>query len=153
LNCFQSQPLLAADESGSAFADEAKLLNDDALERLARRRSQAAPSDPLQRMTARELSDHYENCIKLSVEGKISSKNAFALHLIDYLQGTVKGIDNFQLASSSLDAGAKIYAGRVDAVHREAYKVMGGLGRNDANPAAADSDGDEEAGGGRWKCE
>uniref|UniRef100_A0A1I8HWP0 Condensin complex subunit 2 n=1 Tax=Macrostomum lignano TaxID=282301 RepID=A0A1I8HWP0_9PLAT len=131
-------PLLAADESGSAFADEAKLLNDDALERLARRR---------------ELSDHYENCIKLSVEGKISSKNAFALHLIDYLQGTVKGIDNFQLASSSLDAGAKIYAGRVDAVHREAYKVMGGLGRNDANPAAADSDGDEEAGGGRWKCE
>ncbi|PAA76521.1 hypothetical protein BOX15_Mlig008001g3, partial [Macrostomum lignano] len=141
------QPLLAADESGSAFADEAKLLNDDALERLARRRSQAAPSDPLQRMTARELSDHYENCIKLSVEGKISSKNAFALHLIDYLQGTVKGIDNFQLASSSLDAGAKIYAGRVDAVHREAYKVMGGLGRNDANPAAADSDGDEEAGG------
>lgn len=48
-----------------------------------------------------------------------------------------------QVASSSLDAGAKIYAGRVDAVHQETYKVLGGLGRsqpenNDGQPEARD---------------
>lgn len=33
------------------------------------------------------------------------------------------------MASSTLDASAKIYAGRVDAVHAETYKVLSGLGR------------------------
>jgi hypothetical protein len=36
----------------------------------------------------------------------------------------------FQLASSTLDASAKIYAGRVDAIHSDAYKVLTGLGRS-----------------------
>ena len=35
----------------------------------------------------------------------------------------------FQVASSTLDASAKIYAGRVDAIHAETYKVLTGLGR------------------------
>jgi len=35
----------------------------------------------------------------------------------------------WQLASSTLDASAKIYAGRVDAIHTEVYKVLSGLGR------------------------
>lgn len=34
-----------------------------------------------------------------------------------------------QVASSTLDASAKIYAGRVDAIHAETYKVLTGLGR------------------------
>ncbi len=34
-----------------------------------------------------------------------------------------------QVASSTLDASAKIYAGRVDAIHSETYKVLTGLGR------------------------
>jgi len=38
-----------------------------------------------------------------------------------------------QLASSTLDASAKIYAGRVDAIHTEMYKVLSGLGRGAAN--------------------
>ena len=33
------------------------------------------------------------------------------------------------MASSTLDASAKIYAGRVDAIHSETYKVLTGLGR------------------------
>lgn len=36
---------------------------------------------------------------------------------------------DFQVASSSLDASAKIYAGRVDAIHSETYKVLTGLGQ------------------------
>jgi condensin complex subunit 2 len=34
-----------------------------------------------------------------------------------------------QVASTTLDASAKIYAGRVDAIHSETYKVLSGLGR------------------------
>ena len=34
-----------------------------------------------------------------------------------------------QVASSTLDASTKIYAGRVDAIHSETYKVLTGLGR------------------------
>lgn len=48
------------------------------------------------------------------------------------------------MASSSLDASAKIYAYRVDAVHQEAYKVLTGLGRSDksskVNKDAEDGD-------------
>jgi len=32
-----------------------------------------------------------------------------------------------QVASSTLDAGAKIYAGRVDSIYNDAFKVLGGL--------------------------
>ncbi|VDN17936.1 unnamed protein product [Dibothriocephalus latus] len=51
------------------------------------------------------------------------------------------------MASSSLDASAKIYAGRVDAVHQETYKVLTGLGRSDSKkpPTEADArDPDDE---------
>lgn len=39
----------------------------------------------------------------------------------------------FQVASSTLDAGAKIYAGRVDSMYNDAFKVLGGLGSRDHN--------------------
>ena len=51
---------------------------------------------------------------------------------------------NFQVASSTLDAGAKIYAGRVDFVHKETYRVLGGLGRG--GQAADDSDAEDANG-------
>lgn len=37
----------------------------------------------------------------------------------------------YQVASCTLDASAKIYAGRVDSIHAQAYKMLGGLGRAD----------------------
>ena len=40
-------------------------------------------------------------------------------------------------ASASLDASAKIYGFRVDQVHTETYKVLGGLARQKASTAAA----------------
>ena len=38
---------------------------------------------------------------------------------------------DFKMASNTLDASVKIYAYRVDSVHASAYKVLGGLTRND----------------------
>jgi len=45
-----------------------------------------------------------------------------------------------QLASSTLDASAKIYAGRVDAIHSEMYKVLSGLGRGASNSQKPDGE-------------
>src|SRR4051812_21736720 len=65
---------------------------------------------------------------------KINTKNAFNLHLIDYMSDMLRHEDaetNFQVAGTTLDASAKIYAYRVDSVHRETFKIAGGLGRSD----------------------
>ncbi|XP_076359105.1 non-SMC condensin I complex subunit H [Tachypleus tridentatus] len=82
-------------------------------------------------LTNAQLAEHYKNCIKLSSENKITIKNAFGLHLIDYMADVLKnrdGTTNFQVASCTLDASTKIYAYRVDCVHAEAFKMAGGLG-------------------------
>ncbi|CAG5135638.1 unnamed protein product [Candidula unifasciata] len=87
-------------------------------------------SSALQGLTSTQLASHYADCIKLSAENKINAKNAFGLHLIDYMTELVKKkeLENFQVASSTLDASVKIYAGRVDFIHSHTYKVLSGLG-------------------------
>ncbi|KGL79151.1 Condensin complex subunit 2, partial [Tinamus guttatus] len=42
-----------------------------------------------------------------------------------------------QIAAGTLDASAKIYAVRVDTVHADVYKVLGGLGKDSAPPKDA----------------
>ncbi|XP_072030465.1 condensin complex subunit 2-like [Amphiura filiformis] len=137
--------------------------NDDAAEKKQRRRSQVlvmqrqyeSPGTPQDRrrslptsgMSNAQLSDHYANCIKLSAENKINAKNAFGLHLIDHMAEVLKekkGELNFQVASCTLDASAKIYAGRVDAIHAETYKIMGGLGHGDKHKGGDDGEGSQE---------
>ncbi|KAM6930765.1 condensin complex subunit 2 isoform 2-T2 [Xenentodon cancila] len=98
-----------------------------------------------------QISEHYSTCIKLSTENKITTKNAFGLHLIDYMADILKQKDseltNFKVAAGTLDASTKIYAVRVDAVHADAYRVLGGLG-GDTKPGEdlgpKEEDGDEE---------
>ncbi|XP_052101083.1 condensin complex subunit 2-like [Mytilus californianus] len=135
---------------------------DAGTEKRDRRRSRAlelkqtvgSPASPAERpssvssshgLTANQLSEHYTNCIKLSAENKINSKNAFGLHLIDYMSDLVKKkeLENFQVASTTLDASAKIYAGRVDAIHAETYKVLSGLGSS--KDKSKQDDGEEGA--------
>ncbi|XP_019354508.1 condensin complex subunit 2 isoform X2 [Alligator mississippiensis] len=86
------------------------------------------------RLTNAQISDHYSTCFKLSAENKITTKNAFGLHLIDYMTEILKQKDseltNFKMAAGTLDASTKIYAVRVDAVHADVYKVLGGLGKD-----------------------
>ncbi|NXA56703.1 CND2 protein, partial [Nothocercus julius] len=146
--------------------------NDDERERRQRRRSRAAdlqlgssdsplgllspvprPADTslpaLPRWSNTQISEHYSTCIKLSTENKITTKNAFGLHLIDYMTEILKQKDseltNFKIAAGTLDASAKIYAVRVDAVHADAYKVLGGLGKDSAPPKDAESQEGEES--------
>uniref|UniRef100_A0A7N8YMI4 Condensin complex subunit 2 n=1 Tax=Mastacembelus armatus TaxID=205130 RepID=A0A7N8YMI4_9TELE len=92
--------------------------NDDEQERRQRRRSRVLD---LQSATDSSIND-----------SKITTKNAFGLHLIDYMADILKQKDseitNFKVAAGTLDASTKIYAVRVDAVHADAYRVLGGLG-------------------------
>jgi len=105
-------------------------------------------------MTNIQIKEHYSNCIKLSSENKINAKNAFGLHLIDYMKDLLKQSQkdesgtNFQIASCTLDAGVKIYAYRVDSVHSEAYKVLGSLGRAVENQDDGNADDGEMEGDG-----
>ncbi|XP_017654810.1 condensin complex subunit 2 [Nannospalax galili] len=129
--------------------------NDDEKERLQRRRSRvldlqfntdathllASPSNrsidvstTVSKFTNTQITEHYSTCIKLSTENKITTKNAFGLHLIDFMSEILKQKDteptNFKVAAGTLDASTKIYAVRVDAVHADVYRVLGGLGKD-----------------------
>uniref|UniRef100_A0A8C3MS16 Condensin complex subunit 2 n=2 Tax=Geospiza parvula TaxID=87175 RepID=A0A8C3MS16_GEOPR len=136
--------------------------NDDERERRQRRRSRAVDSSlqglgspslrteswqpPLPQWTNAQISEHYSTCIKLSTENKITTKNAFGLHLIDYMTDILKQktseLTNFQVAAGTLDASAKIYAMRVESVHADAFRVLGHLGKEP--PPARDPDSPQE---------
>ncbi|KAG8574683.1 hypothetical protein GDO81_009270 [Engystomops pustulosus] len=141
--------------------------NDDEWERKQRRRSRVidlqlsnadspasvispahsaeATSLLLPKLTNTQISDHYSTCIKLSQENRITTKNAFGLHLIDYMGDILKEkgseLTNFKVAAGTLDASAKIYAVRVDAVHADVYKVLGGLGKEAQGPEGSENQG------------
>ncbi|NXW54087.1 CND2 protein, partial [Eurystomus gularis] len=87
-----------------------------------------------QQWTNTQISDHYSTCIKLSTENKITTKNAFGLGLIDYMTDILKQKDtdltNFKVATGTLDASAKIYSVRVDTVHADTFRVLGGLDKD-----------------------
>uniref|UniRef100_A0A8C3DJQ9 Condensin complex subunit 2 n=1 Tax=Corvus moneduloides TaxID=1196302 RepID=A0A8C3DJQ9_CORMO len=125
--------------------------NDDERERRQRRRSRAVDSavtdaavsrrpeswqPPLPQWSNAQIAEHYSTCIKLCSENKITTKNAFGLHLIDYMTEILKQknseLTNFKVAAGTLDASAKIYAVRVDSVHADTYRVLGNLGKDSA---------------------
>eukprot|EP00057_Strongylocentrotus_purpuratus_P021405 XP_011675879.1 PREDICTED: condensin complex subunit 2 [Strongylocentrotus purpuratus] len=65
--------------------------------------------------------------------------------MAELLKSKTGEMTNFQVASCTLDASAKIYAGRVDAIHAETYKMLGGLGHD---RQSKHSEGDAEGGEG-----
>ncbi|KAJ4725148.1 Condensin complex subunit 2 [Melia azedarach] len=122
--------------------------NNDQLERAQERAARAAairrkaaatiapppPDDTC--LSEEQIVELFQNCIKLASENKINQKNTWELRLIDHLSEIIKvetvegdSETNFQKASCTLEAGVKIYSVRVDAVHAEAYKVLGGINR------------------------
>ncbi|KAM0939546.1 putative condensin complex subunit 2/barren [Dioscorea sansibarensis] len=139
--------------------------NDDQLERAqaraaraaAIRRKPTAPPPPSRSgdhvlFDKNQIMELYHNCIKLASENKINQKNTWELGLIDHLSEIIRvesedeSETNFQKASCTLEAGVKIYSMRVDSVHTEAYKVLGGINRaggGDEKENIAESDPNE----------
>lgn len=113
----------------------------------------------------------YSDTIKLCQDNKINARNTWTLNLIDYMPmlfktgpqqpvgrtvsfqdeespgGTPAADDmNFHRAGVTLDAGVKIYCSRVDSVHTNAFKVLGGLSRTGRSGEDGDAmgEGDED---------
>ncbi|KAK4789301.1 hypothetical protein SAY86_020620 [Trapa natans] len=125
-----------------------------------RRKSIAAFVPPVQQdsepcLGKQQIVELLQNCIKLASENKINQKNTWELGLIDHLYEIINVEEerdaetNFQKASCTLEAGVKIYSLRVDSVHSEAYKVLGGINRagQDDEPDDAVVDGPADGGG------
>ncbi|XP_076245369.1 condensin complex subunit 2 [Calliopsis andreniformis] len=95
----------------------------------------------LAQMSAPEMTNRICECIKLSTENKINIKNAFNLEMIDFMTYMIKKQDanmsTLMAASTSLDVSTKIYGYRVDGVHTELMKMVGGLEKQD-NEASVD---------------
>ena len=77
-----------------------------------------------------------DKAVHLIFNNKINAKNAFDIDtnfvksLSKIMSEGVAGNEMTWLkASTQLDASAKIYGFRVDLVHHETYKVLGGLHR------------------------
>jgi hypothetical protein len=58
-----------------------------------------------------------------------------------------KDESSWQKASASLDASAKIYGYRVDSVHSETFKFLGGLSRADLKDDNKETNNEDEASG------
>lgn len=134
--------------------------NDDEAERIARRREIfTATSSPatsnkrsslglgfLANIPEPQIAESINQCIKLSAENKINIKNAFSLEMIDFMTYMIKKQDvnmsNLQVASTSLDVSTKIYGYRVDSVHMEILKMVGGLDKQVMDNADTEEQGE-----------
>ncbi len=85
--------------------------------------------------TTRVSKEQAEKAIELIQYNKINAKNSFDIN-VGFIEDIAKLLNNkeessWQKASASLDPSAKIYGYRVDSVHSETFKFLGGLNRNE----------------------
>eukprot|EP00310_Coccolithus_braarudii_P021663 CAMPEP_0183335996 /NCGR_PEP_ID=MMETSP0164_2-20130417/4114_1 /TAXON_ID=221442 /ORGANISM="Coccolithus pelagicus ssp braarudi, Strain PLY182g" /LENGTH=716 /DNA_ID=CAMNT_0025505445 /DNA_START=42 /DNA_END=2192 /DNA_ORIENTATION=- len=117
---------------------------------MAERKAQQARSPyretPRHQARTAILTDMYSESIKLCAENKVNEKNSWSLDLIDHMTRMIENpsadgpdqMTNFQFASSTLDAGVKIYSYRVDSVYSDTFRLMGGLHRTTKRGDAAE---------------
>ncbi|XP_046682723.1 condensin complex subunit 2-like isoform X2 [Homalodisca vitripennis] len=112
--------------------DESELIDQEkALSELTNAPSTSTPTTEIPSthspvVSTLEMQEHVSRCVQLNTENKINTKNAFGLQLIDYMPPILakQSGTNFTAAACQLDAGAKIYAYRVDAVHKDVMKLV-----------------------------
>ena len=127
------------------FFDE----NDDEKEREAAKKERSAgrakakekkpPRSPFKETPGHQRRKQlYQDAIQMAAEDRVNAQNSWHLDLIDnmgHMLGGEQTTDehgnpNFQVASTTLDAGVKIYSYRVDSVFQRAFKLVGGLNRS-----------------------
>ena len=89
-----------------------------------------------------------DKAIELMRYNKINAKNAFDIN-VDFIESLSNILNKneeaaWQKASASLDVSAKVYGYRVDSVHSETYKFLGGLNRNKKGEEIEKENGEEE---------
>ncbi|CAH2039403.1 unnamed protein product, partial [Iphiclides podalirius] len=93
----------------------------------------ASPRRARDTISSSPQKEHFQGCLKLYAENKINKDNAWNLQLIDFMTSMLRRhdsrMDNLQTASTVVDASARIYSFRVDAVHYDVLKMAGGLSK------------------------
>ena len=83
----------------------------------------------------KEYKELADKAIDLILYNKINQKNAFDVNnsFLEQLPNILnqKQESSWQRVSATLDASAKIYGYRVDSVHSEMFKFLGGLNRSE----------------------
>eukprot|EP00993_Chasmostoma_nieuportense_P002968 NODE_371_length_2337_cov_33.505430_g346_i0.p1 GENE.NODE_371_length_2337_cov_33.505430_g346_i0~~NODE_371_length_2337_cov_33.505430_g346_i0.p1 ORF type:complete len:762 (-),score=230.88 NODE_371_length_2337_cov_33.505430_g346_i0:50-2257(-) len=95
--------------------------------------SLAAPVRPL---SQKELQEMFDQCLRLSSENRITTRNSWELKLIDYLREVMENTmsqqnSNFHTASCTIDASMKIYINRVASLAEESFRMVSSLTRSD----------------------
>ena len=98
--------------------------------------------------TTRVSKEQAEKAIELIQYNKINAKNSFDIN-VGFIEDIAKLLNNkeessWQKASASLDASAKIYGYRVDSVHSETFKFLGGLNRNEKKDKENEDENEEK---------
>ncbi|NWQ82723.1 CND2 protein, partial [Columbina picui] len=82
----------------------------------------------LPQWTNAQISDHYGTCLKLSTENKITTKNAFGLHLIDYINQILKDKDseltNFKVSLLPAGHGGALFLTGIWPKHSPAHEAV-----------------------------
>jgi condensin complex subunit 2 len=93
------------------------------------------PTNKFTNNQIREYQELADKAIDLILFNKINSKNAFDVNnsFLEQLPMFLnqKEESSWQRISATLDASAKIYGYRVDSVHSEMFKFLGGLNRTE----------------------
>ena len=97
----------------------------------------------LPKFKLREFEELADKAIDLLLYNKINSKNAFDVDnaFLEQLPMILNQEEeaSWQRASATLDASAKIYGYRVDSVHTDMFKFLGGLNRTEFHQDAVSS--------------
>ncbi|KAL4702430.1 hypothetical protein ACJJTC_003055 [Scirpophaga incertulas] len=138
--------------------DDAERSSLIASERAVATSTPASPRIARDTMSSSPQKEHFQGCLKLYTENKINKDNAWNLQLIDFMTSMLRRHDsrmeNLQTASTVMDASARIYSFRVDAVHYDVLKIAGGLSKaaqtkrgkkDDDGPSQDDAAADGEA--------
>jgi hypothetical protein len=84
-----------------------------------------SPESKEERARVNGVLDVYQNVVKMCNENKVTTKNSWALNLIeniDTVLGAAKG--SFHKASCALSAAVEIYGQRVDGTHADTFKML-----------------------------
>ncbi|KAF9789967.1 hypothetical protein SFRURICE_008167 [Spodoptera frugiperda] len=108
----------------------------------------ASPRRGRDTMASSPQKEHFQGCLKLYAENKITKDNAWNLQLIDFMTSMLRRhdsrMDNLQTASTVVDASARIYSFRVDAVHFDVLKMAGGLSKAAQNRQEYDNNSQDD---------
>jgi len=116
---------------GGALAAVAVGENDDARERLERRKSlMQAQTDSARKAKKPKVNYDFSSVINMCSANKVNVNNTWSLDLIDHIDDVLESqAGSFQKVSCTLQASVQIYEKRVDSTHQDTFKMLENVNR------------------------